>query len=406
MGMVFVFLKGHGLLRHHWTFPLCIVIVFFNIGHECAMVWGFQADMEDCLDKARHQLKHDFSMSCWILFWLTVGSVHDHGCTKWALATNFLCGKHLLAQPLCSSQNGTPTSISFRDVALSYVHGVYAHWQIDLILHRIRSFLGPADLQMMLCKLQEPCPVESNAEPGTMERTWSSAPSTPRRFRLSRCLQVAGIGQSTQSPRNSDDLLFDDIPVDGNWTMMVYEHGRTTPTFGYGFHQMLQWWRWMSWCYVNGLCYRSLFTAVWFANLPPDSEGPMFFCHAKWQWRTRNLEHSCRGKPAPAAMTGTSLTATAACTIMVWISGLVWTCFLMQVHGAMWPLFLVQRPLFPVQCPLLCSMSTVCIVLNTNNEQWTLNSFFMHPTVFPSSKFKSLLYVMLYIDCLCQYDFI
>ena len=132
---------------------------------------------------------------------------------------------------------------SFRDVALSYVHGVYAHWQIDLILDRIRSFLGPADLQMMLCKLQEPCPVESNTEPGTMERTWSSAPSTPRRFRLSRCLQVAGIGQSTEPPRNSDDLCFDDIPVDGDWTMMVYEHGRTTPTFGYGYNQMLQWWR-------------------------------------------------------------------------------------------------------------------------------------------------------------------
>ena len=32
---------------------------------------------------------------------------------------------------------------SFRNVALSYVHGVYAHWQIDLILDRIRSFLGP-----------------------------------------------------------------------------------------------------------------------------------------------------------------------------------------------------------------------------------------------------------------------
>ena len=135
---------------------------------------------------------------------------------------------------------------SFRGVALSYVHGLYAHWQIDLILDHIRSFLGPSDLQM----LKQPCPmphghsdVRGNTEEGTMERTWSSAPSTPRRFRLSRCLQVAGIGQSTESPRNSDDLCFDDIPVDENWTMMVYEHGRTTPTFGYGYNQVLEWWR-------------------------------------------------------------------------------------------------------------------------------------------------------------------
>ena len=84
---------------------------------------------------------------------------------------------------------------SFRGVALSYVHGLYAHWQIELILDRIRSFLGPTDLQM----LNQPCPMPhghsdvcGNTEEGTMDRTWSSAPSTPRRRRHSRhVLQVA-----------------------------------------------------------------------------------------------------------------------------------------------------------------------------------------------------------------------
>ena len=125
---------------------------------------------------------------------------------------------------------------SFRDVALSYVHGLYAHWQIDLILDHIRSFLGPTDLQM----LKQPCPmphghsdVRGNTEEGTMERTWSSAPSTPRRRRYSRrVLQVAGVGESTASPRNTDDLIFDDVPVDENWTIMLNLRGYT-PTFRY-----------------------------------------------------------------------------------------------------------------------------------------------------------------------------
>ena len=125
---------------------------------------------------------------------------------------------------------------SFRGVALSYVHGLYAHWQIDLILDHIRSFLGPSDLQM----LKQPCPmphghsdVRGNTEEGTMERTWSSAPSTPRRRRYSRrVLQVVGVGESTASPRNTDDLIFDDVPVDENWTMMLNLRGYT-PTSGY-----------------------------------------------------------------------------------------------------------------------------------------------------------------------------
>ena len=105
----------------------------------------------------------------------------------------------------------------------------------------------------------------------------------------------------------------------------------------------------------------------------------------------------CFGKPAPAAMTGTCLTATAACTVIVWISGLVWTCFLTQVYGTTWPMFLVQCPLFPVQCPLFfvqCPLFALSTTKPLNNGHWIFLmhpfvSLFMHPIVFPSYKFKS-----------------
>lgn len=74
---------------------------------------------------------------------------------------------------------------------------------------------------------------------------------------------------------------------------------------------------------------------------PPDTERWMFFYHAKWQ-RWTMTDRMCFGKSAPAAMTATGLTTTTACTIMVSISGLVWTWFLMQVHGATWPMFIVH----------------------------------------------------------------
>lgn len=126
------------------------------------------------------------------------------------------------------------------------------------LLDRIKSFLAFDDLLRYERKNQ---PQEEEPTDGTMtmETTWSSAPSTPRGETRRRCLQVAGTFATTSSARNTDDLL---LPM-FQWTRIrqwcwmwdaVVRQILVTP-------EKLVNERWMSWWYVNGLCYRSLFTA-------------------------------------------------------------------------------------------------------------------------------------------------
>jgi len=95
---------------------------------------------------------------------------------------------------------------SLRDVATSSAHGLFAHWEADLILDRIKPFLADDDLLRYERKNQ---PQEEEPTDGTMtmETTWSSAPSTPRGETRRRCLQVAGTFAATSSARNTDDLF-------------------------------------------------------------------------------------------------------------------------------------------------------------------------------------------------------
>ena len=282
---------------------------------ECAMVPG-----EDYLEIARRGSNCFFFTwltNCWLtVLWLVCIIMASN---KWTLAANFFNGKNLLAnyffhgkrfsaQPLCSlflvSLFLCPMALlqSLRDVATSSVHGVFAHWEVDLILDRIKSFLADDEVLRYYREnppqKEEPTVTERTMAVESLERTmertvvrtWSSAPSTPRGGTSRRCMQVA-----------------DEIPVDENWTITLNVGGRATPNFG-----TLQRWmdeQWMSWWYLNGLCYRSLLTTsssftVHCSNVllwPPDTERRMFFYHAKWQWWTVTL--IC-GKSAPAAMTG------------------------------------------------------------------------------------------------------
>ena len=136
---------------------------------------------------------------------------------------------------------------SFRDVATSSVHGIFAHWEVDLILDRIKSFLEDDEVLRYYSEnppqKDEPTVAERTMTVESVEsvernmgrtvvRTWSSIPSTPRHGTSRRCLQVAGMFDSTRSPRNTDDLIFDEIPVDENWTMTLVG-GRGTPNFGH-----------------------------------------------------------------------------------------------------------------------------------------------------------------------------
>ena len=136
---------------------------------------------------------------------------------------------------------------SFRDVATSSVHGIFAHWEVDLILDRIKSFLEDDEVLRYYSEdppqKDEPTVAERTMTVESVEsverniwgivvRTSSSIPSTPRHGTSRRCLQVAGMFDSTMSPRNTDDLIFDEIPVDENWTMTLVG-GRGTPYFGY-----------------------------------------------------------------------------------------------------------------------------------------------------------------------------
>ena len=114
---------------------------------------------------------------------------------------------------------------SFRDAAMSGDYGVLEQNQVDFILDQIKSFLADDDL--LRYERENPPQQEEPTERGTMtmERTWSSAPSTPRGGISRRSLQVAGMFVSTSSPRSTDDLIFDEIPVDPNWTMTLHVAG-------------------------------------------------------------------------------------------------------------------------------------------------------------------------------------
>ena len=144
------------------------------------------------------------------------------------LATYFFRGKHFSAQPLCSlflvSLFLCPRMAllqSLRDVPTSSVHGIFAHWEVD----RIKSFLADDEVLGYYRKnppqKDEPTVTERTVTVKSVERTvvrtWSSAPSTPRGGTSRRCLQVAGMFDFTLSPKNADDLILDEVPVDESW---------------------------------------------------------------------------------------------------------------------------------------------------------------------------------------------